>query len=230
MPRGHKDYVVMMFSDTREHIEDVFLRRELRLFHLDRVRADFRERTQHPLPSLFRYIEDGDRVRRLGEHPGEQSAHLVGLRRGHSGDVRLSAERTTDHHVPGHAGIERRSYSDIEDPIRHRRARLRNRIPIAVDAADDVAVVVEWEKKGAVAAVDFEDAGTGTDVKRFGDIFGKGEKRHPLTVHYLLSAAKSSVAVSIATETTLVPAGTRNGNEHLYSGSEPGSMIATEVL
>ena len=107
---------------------------------------------------------------------------------------------------------------------------MRNRIRITVDAADDVAVVVEWEKKSAVAAVDFEHASTGTDVKRLGDIFRKGEKRHPLTVPYLLSAAKSSVAVSIAIETTFVPAGTRNGNAHLYSGSEPGSMIATEVL
>ena len=134
---------------------------------------------------------------------------------------------TTSQGTPGSSAA---GYSDLEDSIRHRRAGLRNRIRIAVDAADDVAVVMEWEKKGAVAAVDFEHAGTGTDVKRLGDIFGKGEKRHPLTVHYLLSAAKSSVAVSIATETTLVPAGTRNGNEHLYSGSEPGSMIATEVL
>ena len=36
--------------------------------------------------------------------------------------------------------------------------------------------------------------------------------------------------VSIWTEAILVPAGTRNGNEHWYSGCEPGSMIATDVL
>ena len=46
----------------------------------------------------------------------------------------------------------------------------------------------------------------------------------------LSSEATLIVAVSIATEATFVPVGTRNGKAHLYSGTEPGSMIDTDVL
>ena len=77
---------------------------------------------------------------------------------------------------------------------------------------------MEREEKIAAAAVDFEDTRAGTDIKGLGHVLRERNVRTNL----LVERARLIVAVSIATEATLVPAGTRNGNAHLYSGTEPG--------
>src|SRR5688572_33487305 len=48
--------------------------------------------------------------------------------------------------------------------------------PIAVAAADDVAVAVKGKKELAVAAIDLEHPRARTDIERFGDVFRQGRK------------------------------------------------------
>lgn len=108
--------------------------------------------------------------------------------------------------------------------IRHLLARGLDRSVIRVAAADDVAVIVEGDEQVANAAVHLEDTRAGTDVERLGQVFSEGEAGL-----YLSNAVTLMTAVSMATDATFVPAGTRNGNEHWYSGFEPGSTKATDV-
>ena len=75
--------------------------------------------------------------------------------------------------MPRHGGIERGRHADLEQAVRHGRDRLLDRVRIAVDAADDVAVLVEREEKLAAAAIDFEDTRAGTDIEGLGDVLGK---------------------------------------------------------
>ena len=124
--------------------------------------------------------------------------------------------------------------ADLEQAFRHRRHRVLDPAGIGVDAADDVAVGVEREEKLAAAAIDFEDLRAGTDIKGLGHVLRERNQsafaKAMAGQDYLSSEAMLIVAVSIATEATFVPIGTRNGNPHLYSGCEPASMIDTDVL
>ena len=97
---------------------------------------------------------------------------------------------------------------------------------IGVDAADDVAVQVQRVEELAAAAVDFEDPRAGADIKGLGDVLRQippgscygpppRELRRGRLLHYLSRAAMLIVAVSIATDATFVPSGTRNGNRAL---------------
>ena len=96
-----------MFSDTRKHIEPVRLTSafdRLRptfaqgIFNLDGAGADLGERVQHPLPAFIGHVEERDRMRCLGEHPGEDAARVI--------EVGRSGERSADDDVPRYRGIE----------------------------------------------------------------------------------------------------------------------------
>ena len=223
----------MTISYTRKHIEGVpRVCLMLRIFDLNGVGADLGERVQHPLPAFIWNVEERDRMRRLGEHPGEDAAHVIEIRR-----FRLrrayGGQAQNDPTVPGTAGSSAEAAPTWNRPSGHGRDRRLDRAGIGVDAADDVAVLVEREEELAAAAIDLEDTRAGTDIKGLGDVLRRvlsDRKATAKLAHYLSSEAMLMVAVSIATDATFVPAGTRNGNVHLYSGTEPGSMIDTDVL
>ena len=78
-----------------------------------------------------------------------------------------------------------------------------------VAATDDVAVLGKRQQQFAATTVHVKDTGAGADVERLGDVLSEVEAGF-----YFSSAVTLMTAVSIDTDESFVPAGTRNGNAH----------------
>lgn len=194
--------------------------RDLRGLDLDCRDADFSEGPQDPplIVAIFRNVQQRDRVRGLCGHAGKDPAGIV--------DVRERAECAAHDHLPWDSRVELGEEAGTESSVRHGPPCLGNQRGIGIQPTDDIAVVVEGNEKLAGATSNLEELGARADIQGFSNVLSEFRQAG----YFLSSDAMSMVAVSICTEPTFVPAGTRKGNEHLYSGCEPGSMMATDVL